>query len=147
MSFDPGRLRRGEWMAGLGAVVLLVSLFALDWYTGGIGGWEAHTILRWFMLLTGLAGIALWALTATQPTDAVPLGAAVVTVVIAGLTTLLVAWRVLIDQPGANALVDVDLGAWIGLASAALVAVGAWLSMRDEDRDAPLPEIPVRRLA
>lgn len=147
MSFDPGRLRRGEWMAGLGGVVLLVSLFALDWYTGGIGGWEAHTILRWLMLLTGVAGIALWALTATQATDAVPLGTAVVTVVVAGPTTLLLLWRVLIDQPGANALVDVEIGAWLGLLSAALVLAGAWLSMRDEDRDAPLPDIPVRRLS
>lgn len=162
MSFDLGRLRRGEWLAGAGGVVLLVSLFLFKWYGMRIGlsaiydnetihvtatGWDAHTVLRWLMLLTGLAGIALWALTATQATDAVPLGTAVATVVVAGLTTLLLAWRVLVDEPGPNDLVSVKFGAYLGLVAAALVVVGAWLSLRDEDRDAPLPEIPVRRLA
>lgn len=162
MSFDPTRLRRGEWIAGVGGVLLLVSLFFFDWYgfdvaftrglseafvTGGANGWDAHTILRWFMLLTIVAGIALWLLTATWPTDAIPLAAAVVTVVVAGITTLCLAWRVLVNEPGPNAVLDVRFGAYLGLLAAVLVLAGAWLSLRDEDRDAPLPDIPVRPLS
>ncbi|MBB4663715.1 hypothetical protein [Conexibacter arvalis] len=159
MSFDPTRLRRGEWIAGAGGVLLLVSLFLFDWYGAsadlgngfsfsvGANGWETHSILRWLMLLTIVAGVALWLLTATQPTDAIPLSAAVVTVVVAGITTLCLAWRVLVNEPGPNALIEVKAGAWIGLVAAALVVVGAWLSMRDEDRRGPLPDVPVRPLA
>jgi len=158
MSFDPTRLRRGEWLAGAGGLLLLVSLFLFKWYGVSVAlgngwslglsanGWHAHSILRWLMLLTIVAAVALWALTATQPTDAIPLSAAVVATVIAGVTTLCLAWRVIVDEPGPNDVVGVKLGAWIGLAAAALVVVGAWLSMRDEDRRGPLPEVPARPL-
>lgn len=162
MSFDPTRLRRGEWIAGVGGVLLLVSLFAFDWYgfdavftrglaalplSGGASGWDAHTILRWFMLLTVAAGVALWVLTAVERTDAIPLSAAVIAVVVALITTFCLAWRVLVNEPGPNEVIDVKFGAYLGLLSSAAVLVGAWLSLRDEDRDAPLPEIPVRRLS
>lgn len=159
MSFDPTRLRRGEWIAFGGAVVLAVSLFLFKWYgvdiaIGGgydfvasANGWHFHEILRWFMLLTIVGGAGLLLLTATQPTDAVPLGWAVATVVTAGLTTICLAWRVLVNEPGPNNLVEVRFGAYVGLVAAALVIVGAWLSLRDEDRAAPLPDIPVRKLS
>ena len=162
MRFDPTRMRRGEWIAGAGGLLLLVALFLFEWYGLRVGlsaihdsvtidvtanGWHAHTILRWLMLLTVVAALALWALTALAPTDAIPLSAAVAAVVIGGITTLCLAWRVLIDEPGPNKLVSVEAGAWIGLLAAALVVVGAWLSMRDEDRSGPLPAVPVRPLA
>jgi len=159
MSFDPTRLRRGEWMAGAGGLLLFVSLFFFKWYGASVGlggglafeasanGWHTHSILRWLMLLTVVAGAALWLLTATQPTDAVPLSAAVVATVVSGVTTICLAWRVVVDEPGPNDVIDVKVGAWIGLLAAALVLVGAWLSMRDEDRDGPLPEVPVRPLS
>lgn len=159
MSFDPTRLRRGEWIAGAGGALLLVSLFLFDWYGAdadlgngfsfsvGANGWETHSILRWFMLLTIAAGSGLWVLTAIERTDAIPLSAAVIAVVVAGITTFCLAWRVLINEPGPNELIEVKFGAWIGLLSSAAVVAGAWLSLRDEDRTAPLPDIPVRRLS
>lgn len=158
MSFDPTRLRRGEWIAGAGGVLLLVALFAFDWYGAdarlgtlsfsvGANGWESHSILRWLVLLTVLAGVALWLLTAVEQTDAIPLSVAVAAVVAGLVTTICLAWRVLVDEPGPNAFVNVKIGAWIGLLASAAVVVGAWLSMRDEDRTAPLPDVTVRRLA
>ncbi|HEY4278239.1 MAG TPA: hypothetical protein VGM91_08475 [Conexibacter sp.] len=161
MTLQLSRVRRGEWIAGVGAVVLLVTLFGIDWYgasfhvsselssvsfSAGANGWHSHTILRWFMLLTIAGGLALWIATATQATDAIPLSLSVVTFDIALVTTVALAWRVLVNEPGPNDVIEVQAGAWIGLAASLAVAVGAWLSLRDEDRRGPELVVPVTRL-
>lgn len=153
MRFDPDRLRRGEWLAGAGAVLLLVVLFLTNWYsvegellggsfTASADGWQAHTILRWFMLLTIVAGLALFVTCATQETPAIPAAIAPVLAALGLLTTLLVAYRVLINEPGPNEFISVDLGAWLGLLALLLTTAGAYLSMRDEG--GPLPDVAVR---
>jgi hypothetical protein len=158
MRIDPDRLRRGEWLAGAGGVLLLVVMFLLDWYsasfsagfvggptesfTASADGWHGHTVLRWFMLLTIIASLALFLTTATQETPAIPAALAPVVFAIASLTTFLLAYRVLINEPGPNEFVSVDIGAWLGLLASALAAGGAYLSMRIEG--GPLPDVPVR---
>ncbi|HEX4804529.1 MAG TPA: hypothetical protein VFU94_01405 [Conexibacter sp.] len=134
MSADPRRLRRGEIVAALGAIALLVVMFALNWYCVGPvsrDGWEAHAVLRWLMLLTILGGLALAVLTATQRTVAVPVTVAVIVTALAALLTLLLAIRVILDPPGPDA-VSVRVGAWLGLLSSAAILLGACWSMRDE---------------
>lgn len=131
MTFDVSRLRKGEVVAAAGALLLLVVMFALDWY-GAANGWQAHTVLRWLMLLTILAAFALAFLTATQRTVAVPVTIAVIVSALSALLTVLLAYRVLLNEPGPNDLVDVQLGAWLGLLASALIAYGGYLSMRDE---------------
>lgn len=146
MSIDPDRLRRGEWIAGAGGVLLLVVLFLTDWYSIGpfaVNGWHGHTVLRWFMLLTIVAALALFLSCATQETQAIPSALAPVTTAIAFLTTLLLAYRVLINEPGPNEFVSIEIGAWLGLLSSALVTYGGYLSMRIEG--GPLPDVPVRQ--
>ena len=48
MDFDPSRLRRGEWIVGAGAVVLLASMFVLQWYgvSGQLGPTAAPSACR-----------------------------------------------------------------------------------------------------
>jgi hypothetical protein len=147
MTIDLQRLRRGEQLTALGALLLFVFLFFFSWYgVGGaigafahafgvkatVNGWHGHTVLRWLMLLTILGGLGLAFVTATQRTVALPVTVAVVTTAIAALTTVLLAYRVIVNEPGPNALIDVKIGAWLGLLSSALVAYGGYLSMRDE---------------
>lgn len=157
MGFDLGRLRRGEWVAAAGALVLFVTLFFFKWYGAGISfesfsfeasanGWHTHSILRWLMLLTIVAVIALVVTTATQTTAALPVTMAVIATSIALLTTVLLAYRVLIDEPGPNELISVKFGAYLGLVSAAVVVYGGYLSMRDESTGTPAPEVPARRV-
>ena len=134
MSLDVRRLRRGEVVAALGGIVLLVVMFSLNWYCAGPvshDGWQAHAVLRWLMLLTALAALALAFLTATQRTVAVPVTVAVVLTALSALLTLLLAWRVIVDQPGPGS-VSVRAGAWLGLLSSAAILLGACWSMRDE---------------
>lgn len=134
MTFDPTKLRRGEIVAALGAVALLVDLFALWWYcsaTVSLDGWQAHTVLRWLMLLTILAALALAVLTVTQRTVAVPVTVAVIVATLAALLTVLLAWRVIVDHPGPDS-VSTRVGAWLGLLCSATILLGAYWSMRDE---------------
>lgn len=159
MTFDPKRLRTGELVVAAGGLALLISLFFFKWYgmtlalapgesfSVSANGWHTHSILRWLMLLTILAALALVVLTATQETAAMPLAASVVATVLAGVTTLCLAYRVLLDEPGPNALIDVRFGAYAGLISCAAIFYGGYLSMRDERSSIPDQPTRVRDLA
>jgi hypothetical protein len=150
VTFQASRLRQGEIVAAVGAILLFIFMFFFKWY--GIGGlpsgseqfanalgfdtswtgWDGHTVLRWLMLLTIVAALTLAFLTATQRTVALPVTMAVIVTALAALLTILLAYRVVINEPGPNQLVDVKLGAWLGLLSSAAIAYGGYLSMRDE---------------
>jgi hypothetical protein len=133
-----GRLRGGELLAGVGACVLLVSLF-LDW-VGPVtsSGWDA---LGWLVLalvvIALLWAVALVVLTAADGPVTHVVAAAVLTATAAPIALLALALRALVFQPGANEVTAVEYGAWIGLAGAALLTVGAWWSLADERTDAP----------
>ena len=45
--------------------------------------------------------------------------------------------RVLVFQPGDNAITTLRYGAWLGLAGAAAIVVGAWWALADERTGAP----------
>ena len=62
-----------------------------------------------------------------------------ITSTLGALATLLVFYRIL-NQPGPNEFFEVKLGAFLGFLSVLAVAVGGYLSMRDEEwEDAPVP--------
>jgi hypothetical protein len=133
-----GRLRGGELVAGAGVVALVVSLF-LEW-VGPVGasGWDA---LGWLVLalivIAVLCAAGLVVLTAADGPVTHIVAAAVVTATVAPIALLVLALRALVFQPGANEVTTVAYGAWIGLAGAALLTVGAWWSLADERTDAP----------
>jgi hypothetical protein len=138
------RLRDGEWIAGVGGVGLLVSLL-LDWYSGA-SAWQAFSVLDVVLALLALVPLALVVLQATRESPSLPVAFSVLTTLAGALATLLILYRIL-NQPGPNDRVEVELGAWIGLAAAAIAAVGGWRSLREEEIPGiPLPpveELPV----
>jgi hypothetical protein len=133
-----GRLRTGELLAGAGAVVLFVSLF-LEWFSpGDAGGWDS---LGWLVLALATLAVALaaWLVAATvagRPVTQV-VAADVLTSLFGAIALLALVLRTLVFQPGVDELVSVEYGAWIGLAGAALLAIGAWWALADERTDAP----------
>ena len=147
------RLRPGELIAAAGGVALLVVMF-LDWYAAGgttsVGGqrisvsvgftaWEAFGITDILLALAALIAIGLAVLTATRRSPALPVAASVITATTGILATLLVLYRIL-NQPGPNEFIEVKLPAFLGFLSVLAVAVGGYLSLRDEDwEDAPVP--------
>jgi hypothetical protein len=147
-SFHPSRLRRGEILAGAGAVLLLVFLFAGTWYRDGSHpprsrtGWQALTDLRWLIAVTILFGLALTITQVTRRAPAVPVALSVIVTVLGLITVLALIYRVLIDAPAHEQLV-----AYLGLLSALVLAYGGGRSLRQEGiapEDGP-PEIPVIR--
>jgi hypothetical protein len=153
-----GRLRGGELLVGLGAVVLLVSLF-LPWFGVDFGseassdgivnlvvttgapaatGWNT---LGWLVLAVAAAAIALggWLVVATATVRPVTqvVAADVLTASVAPIALLTLLLRALVFQPGPNELTTIRYGAWIGLVGAAALTVGAWWSLADERTDAP----------
>lgn len=159
MTFDFGRLRRGEQIAGGGGLLLFIALFFFKWYgasisfgggevfSASVNGWHGHSVLRWLMLLVILAAVALVVATATQSTPALPISIAPVLTAIALLTTVLLAYRVLLNEPGPNDVIDVRIGAYVGLIASALVTYGGYLTMRIEGGPASPTPVQVRRVS
>jgi hypothetical protein len=138
-------LKPGDWLAGLGGLALLVSLF-LPWYSvTGVGrdltGWQSFAVIDVLLALAALVGIALAVSTALRRTPAVPVALGVIGGPVGALATLLVLIR-LLDPPGPNELLDPGAGVWIALAGALALAAGAWWSLGDE-RNRGVPAAPV----
>jgi hypothetical protein len=144
------RLRRGELIALLGALGLLVTMF-LDWFAphaaATLSGFHetGWTALGWFA--AGIVAIAilltlLWLFaTVTQQSTALPVAGGVVTIAVGGITAIAVLSR-LVFQPGlgvglGNAAVDLQAPAYIGALLAILIPVGAWQAIADERTEAP----------
>jgi hypothetical protein len=126
----PERINAGQILVVVGAVALFVSLF-LNWYEGPFAGEGALSAWTAFELLDiVLAGLALVAIAAAVPI----LREGPATLISSrwlpwlGLAAfVLVAVTLLNDPPGARDR-GLEPGAWIGLAGAALLAVGGLLS-------------------
>ncbi len=144
MDLRPSRLRRGEILAGCSAVVLLVATFALAWLRAGrtaANGWSGLPVLRWFLIVSALAGLGLTFLQATRRAPAFPVVMSVLVTAFAGLTTLLVIIR-LLTWGG-----TLQPGAYVGVVAVATLGIGGFLSMRQEDGWQPGPGHQIERIA
>jgi hypothetical protein len=149
------RMRVGEWVAAAGAAGLFVLMF-FGWFdvsliragdsggtpaqeellrfsAGSLSGWST---LGWFMdVLVCVAifgGLALSYMTVRRASPAWPVGAAVLTWTLGSLIFLVLLVRVTIAQPGVDAVFRVQWPGYLGLACAALIPAGGFLSLRDE---------------
>jgi hypothetical protein len=141
------RLRRGEWIAGGGAVLLAAAMFLTPWYgvksplgptaatlgqTTSWDGWHGLTNLRWLVLITILLALALVWLQATRRAPALPVSFGVIVMVVGVVTTLALIYRVLIDVPGGSSIVERKAGGFVGLVASIAIFSGAYLSIREE---------------
>lgn len=127
---DVTRLRSGELLTGASAVALLAVMF-LDWF-GDASAWSSLSVLRVLLVATAAMGLLLVALTVVPRPVAMPVAASVITIGVAALTFLPVAFRVLVNEPGTNAEVGVGAGAYLGLALVAAVGYCTWRTLADE---------------
>jgi hypothetical protein len=132
---DFSRLRTGEKIAGGSAIALFIIMF-FSWY--GVKGtditvsaWKAFSTTDLLLMLTILVALGMVALTALGQTVSLPVALSVIATVLAGFATLVVLFRIL-NQPGPNELVTVQIGAYLGLLATAGIAYGAFRSMADE---------------
>ena len=156
--FDWARVRWPEWVVAGSALVLLVVMLVVNWYTvtlvpSGVGrfpvqinvnGWDGAVHLRWLMLVTIVAGFALFLFQGARRAPAIPVTLSLVVTALGGLTVIWLFVRVAIDPPGGR-----DLGGWVGLVAAAALTWGAFRSLKMEGispTDAPA-HIPMVSLA
>ena len=106
--------------------------------------WEAFTLIDVFLAVAALAGIVLVVLALTQRSAALPVAAAAITALLGILATVLVLFRIAFlpdvdfgDLVGGGGGAPAEgttraAGVYVGLAATIGIAVGAWLSMRDD---------------
>jgi hypothetical protein len=134
----PERIDGGRALAGLGALMLIVSLF-LHWFNplnfglpavraggGALTAWDAFEFLD--LLLTFLAlvvivhsvpAVARAVHAPTEPSGLFPT---------VGIVALIIVAAALINHPPAASGRSLAFGAWLGFAGAALMAIGGVLS-------------------
>jgi hypothetical protein len=127
----------GRLAAGLGGVALIVVMSALDWYYDylnslfaslpeSLNAWQAFEFTDVVLLATALVGFGL--AVSPEPSERATAFTLVVGSAAGGWLLLRI-----VDQPGPNLVVDVKLGAWLGLIATLAIAAGAWL-MREPTR-------------
>lgn len=126
---DLGRLRSGEWLAGLAGLVLAGSLF-LDWYSGR-SGWQSLSVTDVLLAVTAVLALALPIAAAAQRSPALATGTAPIVTVVAGVAFVAVAIRALTLPDVGPGPSEREVGLWVGLAATAAVAASAWRSMAD----------------
>jgi hypothetical protein len=132
---DSSRLTQGYLIAGVGGVVLLVSLF-LDWISGvtiTVGAaslstsgnaWDVFSGMDILMALVALVAIVLAGAVAMGATIRMP-GNAPWILGLLGIATI--GWALGWDLENANA----GIGGWLGLAGAVAIAYGGFAAARD----------------
>ena len=129
---DPRRLSGAEWIAGIGAVLLLVSLF-LPWYFISdvhATAWETMAVNDVLIMIAAaftLTAVVWDGSSRAEGRSVVGYGLASAPALLA---LILVVWRMLDPAPDAD--VSLGPGAWLGLTGALAMFGGVMYSMRDQ---------------
>jgi hypothetical protein len=149
---DLNRLRQGEQIAAIAAIVLILDMFIFKWFglkasgSTPLGNFSAEggtknafgsfSFIDIILLITVLAALGLAYLRASDSDVDLPVAASVVVTILGGLSTLLILFRI-ISPPDLG--VDVSgidttrkIGVWIGLIAAGALTYGGYLAMQEE---------------
>ena len=133
---DLSRVNRGEWIAILGGLLLVLSVF-LPWYSleknGVVGdikgpadltGWEAHPTMRYLLVAAAIAPLILAWIVANDHALSWPRGE--VTMVVAIAAFGLVGYAGVIDRPGdSQSLISLKWGWFLAILGPILMLAGA----------------------
>jgi hypothetical protein len=140
------RVLFGELTSSASAVLLLVFLFATEWYgVAGVpdpsaarpaistaeSGWTALSMVRWVVLVTALVAIGSVVLHASQRRHGTKTDTSRLVAGLGALTSLLLIYRVLIELPSGAKVIDQKLGAFLGLVCALGIALGGYESIAE----------------
>ena len=150
---DTSRLGRGEMIAAVSAIVLLLVMFIFSWFSidfgsglgiGAVGvdtsanAWQAFGFIDLVLFVTILVAVGLAVMKANSQSANLPVAGSALVAGLGILSTLLVLFRIL-SPPGAGDIPDnVDIsisrgiGVFLGLILAGAIAYGGYLSMQEE---------------
>jgi len=146
-------LNRGEKIAGVAGVLLILIMFIFDWYSikvaglsvpnSGANAWKAYDFIDIILFITALAAIGLALLAASDYEPGLPVAGSAVVCALGVLSVVLILFRI-IDKPGGDVgavssafggpevSVSLSIGVFLGLIAAAGIAVGGYLGMQEE---------------
>jgi len=142
---DVNQVRRGELIAGVAGVALIIIMF-LEWWSipGGsaagallsqagfdttFNAWQASDLNDIIWFITALFAVALGLLAASQANLNMPVALSAVTAGLGILSLVLIVIR-LIDPPGE---LDRSYGVWLGLIAIIGIAYGSWITMQEDE--------------
>jgi hypothetical protein len=139
------RIHTGELISATCASLLLPIMFALEWY-GVVGvpqvrrsgittdenAWHTLTYTRWVMLIAIVVALGSVCLHASQRSHGAKTDTSVLVTAVGTLTAALLIYRVLIELPRPNSVVDLKVGAFLGLLAGIGIAIGGIESIREE---------------
>lgn len=144
---DLGKLHRGERMAAISGIALLLIMLAFSWFAVDIpaearafaemagqdfsfNAFEAFEVIDLVLLVTIIVAVGLAWAGAAGKSVRLPVSPSALTAGLGILSTFLIFYRIL-DPPGA-ATVDIArrIGVFLGLLAAAGIAYGGWISMK-----------------
>lgn len=143
----PPRVRVGELVSAASALVLLVVMFATQWYgVAGVpdpsyarpaistaeNGWDGLTVIRWVLLATILVAVGSVFLHASQRAHGTKTDTSRLVAALGALSSALLIYRVLIALPGDGTVLDQKLGAFLGLVGAVGIAWGGYESVLEQ---------------
>lgn len=149
---DTTRLGRGEMIAAVSAILLLLIMFIFDWFGNDFGGanaWESFSVIDIILFITIIVAIGLAVMAANAQTVDLPVAGSALVAGLGILSVLLILFRI-IDVPdfgGAGAALEeaealgIDtggaeigrkIGVFLGLIAAGGIAYGGYRSMQEE---------------
>jgi hypothetical protein len=156
------RVLFGELTSSVSAVLLLVLLFATEWYgvagvpdpsaarpavSGTESGWAGLSVVRWVVLVTALVAIGSVVLHASQRRHGTKTDTSRLVAGLGSVTFLLLTYRVLIHLPSGAKVIDQKLGAVLAIVCALGVALGGYESIAEHQaRARAVVQRPRRRV-
>jgi hypothetical protein len=142
---SPGpKIYVGELISATSALLLLALLFATKWYgVAGVpdpsaarpaistaeNGWDGLTLVRWVIVATIVVALGSVFLHASQRGHGTKTDTSRFVTGFGALTSILLAYRVLIVLPAGDRVIDQKLGAFLGLLCALGITVGGYGSI------------------
>jgi hypothetical protein len=122
-------------------------MFATEWYgVAGVpdpsavrpavstaeNGWHGLTVTRWVLLAAIVASIGAVVLHASQREHGNKTDTSLIVAALGTVSAVLLIWRVLIDLPAGDRVIDQKLGAFLGLLCALGIAWGGYEAIREQ---------------
>jgi hypothetical protein len=139
------RVHTGELISASSALLLAPIMFVFEWYgkvgvpqvrrSGMIGvenAWNGLALLRWLLLAAIVVSLGSVVLHARQRGHGSRTATGAPVALLGTLAMLWLGYRVLLDPPSSGTVVDVKLGAFMGLLATVGMAIGGFESVREE---------------
>jgi purine-cytosine permease-like protein len=146
---DFSRLRQGEQIAGVSAILLFVFMFLFDWFgvkvsgggvsvesAGGGNAWDSMDIIPFILLIAIIAVVAMVIVRANGTEVDAPL--TLIATVLSALGTLLILFRIFSPPDFGDSVGGIDVeatrkfGVYLGFLAAAAMTYGSWRTMEEE---------------